>query len=124
MNQYIPALVYTMYDGFYIYSPFLNQNGYEINNDNKNIYGLKPYISYSARYITNSVDVVITYTLDNYITIQGKINNKYINTSGYLIDGIQATYDDNGNLIQIKYNGIEIKKEENLKEFVNGIEYP
>lgn len=124
MNQYIPALVYTMYDGFYIYSPFLNQNGYEINNDNKNIYGLKPYISYSARYITNSVDVIITYTLDNYITIQGKINNKYINTSGYLIDGIQATYDDNGNLIQLKYNGIEIKREENLKEFVNGIEYP
>ena len=26
MNEYIPALVYTMYDGFYIYSRFNNQN--------------------------------------------------------------------------------------------------
>ena len=28
MNEYIPALVYTMYDGFYIYSKFNNQNNY------------------------------------------------------------------------------------------------
>ena len=26
LNNYIPALVYTMYDGFYIYSPYKNVN--------------------------------------------------------------------------------------------------
>ena len=26
LNSYIPALVYTLYDGFYIYSPYKNDN--------------------------------------------------------------------------------------------------
>jgi len=26
LNNYIPALVYTLYDGFYIYSPYYNEN--------------------------------------------------------------------------------------------------
>ena len=29
INQYIPALVFTMYDGFYIYTPFKNETGYD-----------------------------------------------------------------------------------------------
>ena len=84
MNEYIPALVYTMYDGFYIYSNYNNQNYTGLNQDGQNIYGLKPYISYSAQYTTSSIDVVITYTLDNYISIQGMVNDKYYNESGYL----------------------------------------
>ena len=66
LNSYIPALVYTLYDGFYIYSPYTNvnhrykdENGKAItdsnrdytsvpdnekaNNNGKNLYGLKPY---------------------------------------------------------------------------------
>ena len=78
MDSYIPALVYTMYDGFYIYSNYNNQNYTNgLNHDGENVYGLKPYISYSARYTTASIDVIITYTLDNYITIQGMINDRY-----------------------------------------------
>ena len=117
MNQYIPALVYTMYDGFYIYSNYNNQNYLGLNQDGENIYGLKPYISYSAQYKTASIDVVITYTLDNYLTIQGMVNDKYYNESGYLIDGIE--YDGT----TVKYNGITIENEtlyENLPN-INGL---
>ena len=117
MDSYIPALVYTMYDGFYIYSNYNNQNYTGLNQDGENVYGLKPYISYSARYTTASIDVIITYTLDNYITIQGMINDRYYNESGYLIDGIE--YDGT----TVKYNGITIESEllyENLPA-INGL---
>ena len=123
MNEYIPALVYTMYDGFYIYSKFNNQNYlYEIddngNETNKpldkngeNIFGLKPYITYSAEYVTDNVDVVITYSLDNYISIKGLVDGEYWNKSGYLIDGIKMNPDGT-----IEYNGIKIDKKQILKE--------
>lgn len=118
MDGYIPALVYTMYDGFYIYSNYNNQNYTGLNQDGENVYGLKPYISYSAHYTTASIDVIITYTLDNYITIQGMINDRYYNESGYLIDGIQ--YDGT----TVRYNGIVIENEllyENLPA-INGLD--
>lgn len=89
LNSYIPALVYTLYDGFYIYSPYKNMNyRYETQKnpngtdktDSKenvlydkekpkdgngdNIYGLKPYISYSCRYRKgDNIDVIITYAI-------------------------------------------------------------
>lgn len=107
IDNYIPALVYTLYDGFYIYSPYENTE-----NGNISEYGLKPYISYSMRYEKGSdTDVVITYSLDNYISVQGIINGDFVNKSGYLIDGI--TYEDG----IIKYNGVTIK-EEQLKEYL------
>ena len=116
LDNYIPALVYTMYDGFYIYSPYQNSVD-ESGNPNldgsyTNQYGLKPYIPYSCRYIKGSIDIVITYALDNYITIQGTVDGvNYINESGYLIDGIQINGDE------IKYNGIVIQNE-SLKEYL------
>lgn len=125
LNQYIPALVYTMYDGFYIYSPYENQNNLGINNDGKTQYGLKPYITYSCRYKKGTTDVVITYSLDNYIVIQGTINGKYVSDEGYLIDGItNPKYDVNGNITEITYNGIKITTETNLTEYVDGNMYP
>ena len=134
MNQYIPALVYTMYDGFYIYSRFENQNYlYEItdegdvttnpiDNNGENIFGLKPYIPYSVRYKRGNIDVVITYTLDNYISIRGTINGNYIDDSGYLIDGIEpGTYGDGNPNGNISYNGVSIENEV-LEEYlpING----
>lgn len=108
LDNYIPALVYTMYDGFYIYSPY--QNTEESNNTE---YGLKPYIPYSCRYIKSGIDVVITYALDNYIAVQGIVNGNYVNESGYLIDGI--TFDELANIV--KYNGVTIQTEQ-LKEYL------
>lgn len=111
LNSYIPALVYTLYDGFYIYSPYTNtnhrvdDNGANTDDNGENMYGLKPYISYSCRYRRNNIDVIITYALDNHITVQGYIGDAYVDKGGYLIDGIQI----NGETVT--YNDIEINKE-------------
>jgi len=122
LNHYIPALVYTLYDGFYIYSPYKNthdETGNRITEekDREAMYGLKPYISYSCRYIKGNTDVIVTYALDNYITVQGTTSDpdtgavNYVNKSGYLIDDIEISGDI------IKYNGLEIKTEQ-LREYV------
>ena len=56
LKEYVPALVYTMYDGYYIYSPYTNTLSEEDYNDNstykngEKISGLKPYIYYSLVY--------------------------------------------------------------------------
>ena len=128
MNEYIPALVYTMYDGFYIYSRFNNQNYlYEVDENGnvtnnpldkngENVFGLKPYISYSVKYNPNSdLDIVITYSLDNYISIKGMVKvdgeKQYWDKSGYLIDGIKKYASG-----KITYNGVEIDKNVVLSE--------
>lgn len=139
LKDYVPALVYTMYDGYYIYSPYTNmlddKNEVEVmvngslekksdaeilhsNNENATykqgdkISGLKPYISYSCRYKKGNDDFVITYSLDNYIVIQGMIGNNWVYDSGYLLDNIGGT----GN--NITYRGVPIKASENLTETV------
>ena len=126
LNSYIPALVYTMYDGFYIYSPYKNvnylytQDGQPVDNNGETMFGLKPYINYSCRYQRGVMDIVITYTLDNYITIQGTLSDgTYVNDSGYLVEGIKI--DNSG---KVSYNNIEITPETNLTENVAGTEYP
>jgi hypothetical protein len=89
LKSYVPALVYTMYDGYYIYTPFNNRNDLGIDDDGENIYGLKPYVYYSCRYRKDdNNDIVITYALDNYIAIQGIINGEYVNDGGYLLDDV------------------------------------
>ena len=105
LQNYIPAIVYTMYDGYYIYSPYTNTWGTNSSNetiknemkeqikpddqstykDGENLYGLKPYVYYSCRYKATGIDVVITYSLDNYISIQGTINAKPISKYGYIL---------------------------------------
>lgn len=135
LKEYVPALVYTMYDGYYIYSPFINtldpnddfitdatyQNGEKIS-------GLKPYIYYSCRYQYNEMDFVINYSMDNYIVIQGKDkNDNPIYASGYLLNDVS------GNGTTARYNGINITSESPLQEYVgsnlytyvkiNGVKY-
>lgn len=143
LSEYVPALVYTMYDGYYIYSPFNNklddansnkvEDNYgnieektdaDISNANnpnatfkqgQRLTGMKPYIHYSCRYMNGNTDVVITYSLDNYITIEGRVNGKWEYRHGYLLDNIL-----NGN--KVTYRGIEIK-EELPSEYVNENRY-
>ena len=138
IKEYIPAVVYTLYDGYYIYSPFFNtieDAGIEDGSykNGEKIYGLKPYIYYSRAYnIDTQNDFVITYSLDNYITIQGKINNEYVNDSGYLIDINDINTKSDGS----EYKGAEIydgnndeitqyvNKDDNYKCVkINGIKY-
>ncbi len=51
---------------------------------NKNV--LKTYMPYSARYKNgNQFDITVIFTLDNYVTIEGKIDKINYTKSGYLI---------------------------------------
>lgn len=129
LQEYVPALVYTMYDGYYIYSPYTNtlpqgtyrttnENGDEIESDtnatykyNEKLYGLKPFIHYSCEYKKGDNEFVITYSLDNYITIQGKINGNWVNDSGYVISNIT-----NVNENSLDYRGVTIQKNQKLME--------
>ena len=126
LREYIPAILYTMYDGYYIYGEYWNET---LENDDKYQYTLRPYIYYSCNYKNNSGDdFVVNYTLDNTITIYGIVNNQYITKSGALINPnlidensiktIQYQYKDNvGNMhnheyvTSIKYDGINIESE-------------
>lgn len=87
ITPYIPALVFTLYDGYYIYSPV--ETTYEENGEKKTKYEhiLKPYIYYSVRYRSGSSDIVVNYSLDNYISIYGYVaGTGYVAKAGYLID--------------------------------------
>ena len=129
LQEYVPALVFTLYDGFYIYSPFENTLDEETRSrlpanvtytGGEEVTGLKPYIYYSCRYIKGNIDVTITYSLDNYITVQG--TDKYgngINDAGYLIDDV--TY--NSVTGQVTYRGITIEPETQLREYVGPTSY-
>ena len=119
LDSYIPALVYTMYDGFYIYSPYQNIANADgtITSTGQKEYGLKPYISYSCRYKSGNIDVVITYALDNHGAVQGRINGEYVNKDGYLIDGISCSSSTSAATSTIYYNGVEIGTEQ-LKEYL------
>lgn len=138
LKEYVPALVYTMYDGYYIYSPFdnnlddinknnevnglynieyktdaeiLNQNNQEATyKQGDRVYGLKPYIYYSCRYKRGDDDFVISYSLDNYITIQGTIDGKTIFDYGYLLNNIS--------LDGTKYRDVDIISGEELEEYI------
>lgn len=118
LKDYVPALVYTMYDGYYIYSPYTNtlsaneQKDDATYSNGEKVYGLKPYVYYSCRYKKSDIDVVITYTLDNYITIQGKVNGESVYKYGYLLDNIIVNGDS------VAYRQISID-EEVTEEFVD-----
>ena len=117
LKEYVPALVYTMYDGYYIYSKYTNtlqSENYKDDSTYKNgqtLSGIKPYVYYSCRYQKGNIDVVITYTLDNYITVYGTINGESVNKSGYLIDNCSGNGADTAT-----YRGITINPEADLTE--------
>lgn len=136
MKEYVPAIVFTMYDGYYIHSPFNNtltevsEGSYDTSysKDGEIAEGLKPYVYYICRYIRGSDDFVITYTLDNYITIQGIINGNYVYDYGYLYS-IANVPNEEGiykkDVHTYSSNRVEFKDDdtEELKEFVGNTEY-
>ena len=110
LQNYVPALVYTMYDGYYIYAPFTNTWSNEVNENEQttfkngdSIYGLKPYVYYSCRYKGTNFDIVITYSLDNYIQIQGMVSDKPVNKYGYVLNDTLKVQGD-----VVSYNGVTI----------------
>ena len=81
----------------------------------KNI--MKSYMPYSARYQTDdmSMDIEITYTLDNYVTIEGRVADVYYSKSGYLIKYM----DKDDNSILNVYLGDEDPNNEVLKSEIS-----
>lgn len=121
IESFVPALVYTLYDGYYIYSPYTNildeqaeKDLAAINQEDRTykngeqLYGLKPYVYYSCRYENANCDVVINYALDSYVTITGIVDNQVVNLSGYLLSSAK----NNGR----EYRGVTIKEEEQTQE--------
>lgn len=127
LMPYIPAILITLYDGYYIYSPSeyyktnVKENGEEVSSDNmktgyKHI--LKPYIYYSKKYESGKDYIIVNYTLDNYITVYGKIGETLISRSGYLsTPSTRALIDIDNNgenlseTIKYKYQG-QLKNED------------
>lgn len=135
MQAYLPAIAYTMYDGYYIYSASL-VNKQQIDSDGKPLfddttgqpvtetattyeYVLKPYTPYSARYVNGDIDITVNYTLDNYIKIYGTIDNwsNSISKEGYLVNPHDITGIVDKSITGIKYKGSNIEPE-NLTEYV------
>ena len=83
IEEYIPAIVFGMYDGFYMYAPYqTKENGYK--------HDLRNYVYYSEQ--LEGTDIVIRYSLDNYVAISGTLKDpntyseEYITKAGYLIN--------------------------------------
>lgn len=89
IETYTPAILCSLYDGYYIYSKY-NNEVVELRggtSDDSSQYGLKPYIYYSCRYVKGTnTDFVVNYTLDNSITVYGKVNGEFVTKTGYLIN--------------------------------------
>ncbi len=125
VQTFIPAILFTLYDGYYIYSSYDNIVQVEKAEDetiekittesNRNYqYGLRPYIYYSCKYNLNGKTIIVNYTLDNEITVYGDFGNGYETKSGYLIDPSKVTEINDSNKT-LKYDGILIEPE-TLKE--------
>lgn len=107
LKGYIPCLVYTLYDGYYIYTAY--------NNNGTKEYGLKPYVYYTEKVdgINSSgekVDVTVSYTLDSYIMVAGTIAGNMYTKSGYLCAN-DISFDNNFEFLEetVEYNGTPIK---------------
>ena len=138
LQQFIPAILYTMYDGYYIYGKYYNDALPVYETDEKGIvvmdengkpmvvgygdyqYGLRPYIYYSCRYKHGTSDFIVNYTLDNNITVYGKINGEYTTKSGALIKPNSINKDT----IQLgEYSYIDSTNNKHTIQYAKYIEY-
>ncbi len=123
IEEYIPAIVFGLYDGFYMYAPTQTQGqGYK--------HELRNYVYYSEEIKEGNIDIIIRYTLDNYVAVSGTIDGTYITKAGYLINLNQCNgysynppqYSD-GKLGEatlndtFTYYGATIKKDEQLRTY-------
>lgn len=109
LQSYTPAILCTLYDGYYIYTKYYDTELKDYT------YGLKPFISYSCRYVKSpNYDFVVNYSLDNTITVIGKVNGIPVQKSGHIVaDTINPVVDDetlSEDLIIINENNNEPKR--------------
>lgn len=83
MMSYVPALVFTLYDGYYMYIPTKTWNSNTFSHE------LKPYVYYSKEYQSDNgkQKLIINFSLDNYVAVyfyDNTANKTYVSKSGYL----------------------------------------
>lgn len=118
LSVFVPAIVFNLYDGYYIYSSYNNvytaPNGdntkVEIDDTANYQDGLHPYIYYSGKYKINGKEIIVNYTLDNAITVYGEFDGEYQTKSGYLIDPRKVTNIDEEKKT-LTYDGVVIGPE-------------
>lgn len=128
LNNYVPAILFTLYDGYYVYGPYENvatsttsEITFSTDARNKTQYGLKPYTYYSCEYADGNYDLIVNYTLDNYISVSGWYGSKdnYITMAGYYIDPIGISFNDAAMTVNINRNGKNIViQPQNLEEYI------
>lgn len=129
LSDFVPAILFSLYDGYYIYG--LNNNELAtLSLDKNNLttspfhyeYTLKPYIYYSCQYRLpkNGSNIIVNYTLDNAITVYGDFGKGYETRSGYLIDYRKVSIVPNKRKTLL-YDDVEIAPED-LKEHLITIE--
>ncbi len=134
LSTYVPAMLFTLYDGYYINSSYDNvyasdseSNSVLIEDNHKYQKGLRPYIYYSCQYrLSNGKNVIVNFTLDNAITVYGDFGNGYETKSGYLINYKNVT-NINSSRKTLNYDGVEIRPEslmEHLSIIVNENDEP
>lgn len=86
MMSYVPALVFSLYDGYYIYSPAEKEWDVEKGKwiDIPLKHELKSYVYYSKTYNNGNKVLTINYSLDNYVAVYYYNGSNYESKSGYL----------------------------------------
>ena len=74
---YVPALLYTLYDGYYIYTPVRQSDG-------TFVHDIKPYVYYTKTYTNGSKTLTINFSLDNYVAVYYDNGSWYESRAGYL----------------------------------------
>ena len=136
LNDCIPAILYNMYDGFYIYGIYNNyaelkdkqyntsygttetkkapefKMNEDISEDAK-LKGLKAFNYYTCKYtVNNQYNIIVNYTLDNYISVYAEyIGNdglwKYEALEGYYIDPRKVTnIDDKNHTVTLNFDTV------------------
>lgn len=104
IEEYIPAIVFGLYDGFYMYAPseLIKEDGTKEYKHN-----LRNYVYYSEEIKdeSNRIDIVIRYSLDNYVAVTGTIDGIYVTKAGYLTNLDDFT----GKTSEHKYYGTKFK---------------
>lgn len=118
IEEYIPAIVFCMHDGFYLYSPsgLYDSGSGKVEDYTHN---LKNYVYYSETLEgagAGDTDITIMYSLDNYITVCGDFEGDVEDGHdvGYTIKKGYLSVIDLSNDAQesgIKYRGIDIVTE-------------
>lgn len=130
LNDYVPAILLTLYDGYYIYTPYQNivstsssKAYFSTSKDSSSNlqFDFKLFTYYSCEYKSDSkdFDIIVNYTLDNYISVMGTHKGSYFTTSGYYINPTGISF-PGGKTVVISKNGKNITlNPEELGEYIS-----